>query len=255
MASLVRYVEKQSCEMADKVVLDTEQHINYFLKEYAGLHRERFIRCWLGADDAMALENKAEDRGTARGNDRPFVVHFHGEFQALHGVNYIVEAAALLPEITFRMIGAGMELKGCKDRAAELGVRNIAFYGMVEFSAIPRLIGEADICLGIFGETEKTRLVIPFKVFESLVMGRPVITADTPAIRELFQHRETVYLCKPADPVSLADAIRTLRQDDALRKRIAVNGNALFKATCSPERIGQTMHGIFQRELGSGANC
>jgi len=242
-AAIVRIIERLACQQANLCLLDTNQHIEYFVREYS-LDRNKFRRSFLGADDSISFEftpNKRMDP----------VVQFHGEFQALHGVKFIVEAAKLLPDVKFRMIGAGKELKSCIDYSKEREINNVDFVPPVPYSQIPKYISAATICLGIFGDTEKTQLVIPFKVYEALALGKPVITADTPAIRELLKHKEDVYLCKPANPHDLASAIRVLLEDEILRNKIASNGRQTFVNQCTPRKIGESIAHLCERLLNS----
>jgi len=168
----------------------------------------------------------------------------------LHGVKYIVEAARQLPETKFRMIGSGRELEACISYSRMLKAENVEFIPMVPFETVKSYIKEATICLGIFGETQKAQLVIPIKVYEALAMGKPVITANTPAIRELLTHRKDVFLCNPADSDDLARAILTLLTDADLRKKIATNGHQTFLEQCSPKMIGQDIANLCEEILG-----
>jgi len=95
---------------------------------------------------------------------------------------------------------------------------------------------QADIVLGIFGVTRKTQMVIPNKVYEGLAVGKPVITADTPAICELLSE-ESVYLIPAGNPKALADAILRLRGDANLREKLATNGHAIFTKWATPQVV------------------
>jgi len=237
-ACIVRNIEKKACQLADISLLDTNAHINYFVKEYA-LDRKKFQRSFLGANDVELCQKTKSD-------DHKFLVHFHGEFQALHGTEYIVKAAHLLPDVKFRLIGGGKGLNKCKELVNELNISNIEFIPSVKFDLIPNYIAEASVCLGIFGNTQKAQLVIPFKVYEALAMAKPIITADTPAIRELLTPQEDISLCDAANPESLAAAIDTLRMDQTLRNKIAENGYKTFKEKCSPQAIGHDILKIIE---------
>lgn len=245
-AWLVRFLEKLSCQWADICFLDTEQHIQYFLKEY-GLDKNKFFRSFLGAD------NTRQPITTELNNKKP-IIHFHGEFQALHGTKYIIDAARLLPDVHFRLIGGGMELAERRRQAEQLNLKNITFIPTVQFDEIPDYIAQATICLGLLGETEKVRLVIPFKIFETLCMAKPIITADTSSIRELLTHRHDVYLCEAANSQSLAEAITTLLNDASLRENIARNGYRTFNNRCSPPKIASDILRITQQYLESREN-
>ncbi len=230
-ASIVRYMEKLSCQLSDMVLLDTHEHINYFIKEYS-LDKRKFHRSFLGCDDTIMKQ-------TATPKEDAFLIHFHGEYQALHGTKYIIEAAQLLPDIKFQMVGGGRELEERKKQAHDLGLKNITFIPPVAFFEIPQYMSKANICLGLFGETEKTQLVIPFKVYETLALGKPIITANTPSIKELVTHKENIYLCDCANPKSLAEAITDLKNDPLLREKIAKNGRKIYEEQCSPKIIGE----------------
>ena len=89
-------------------------------------------------------------------------------------------------------------------------------------------MASASVCLGIFGDTEKTQRVIPNKVYEALAIGKPIITADTPAIRELLSE-EAAMLVPAANPRAIADAILALRAEPARRERLANAGAEIFQ--------------------------
>jgi glycosyltransferase involved in cell wall biosynthesis len=230
-AAVIRFLEKLSCQLADACLLDTEQHIEYFVREYH-LDRGKFHRSFVGAEHSEAVCS-----ATQRPDDP--IIHFHGEFQALHGAKFIVEAAKLLPQIKFRMIGSGRELDVCVNYCRTIKADNVEFIPSVPFETLQQYIKEATVCLGIFGETQKTQLVIPIKVYEALAVGKPVITADTPAIRELLTHGKDVFLCNTASSDHLAWAIRTLLVDDDLRNKIAANGHQTYLRKCTPQKIGR----------------
>jgi glycosyltransferase involved in cell wall biosynthesis len=102
-------------------------------------------------------------------------------------------------------------------------------------------IREADLCLGIFGETGKASRVVPNKVYEAMAAGRPVITGDSPAARELLTNGTDCLLCRRGDPEALAEAIMLLRSDEALAERLALAGRRLFQEKASPVMIGRKL--------------
>jgi len=63
-------------------------------------------------------------------------------------------------------------------------------------------------------------------------MQKAVITANTPAINELFKDKENILLCNQADSKDLVEKILLLRNDSKLRGDIADNGYKLFKEKC-----------------------
>jgi len=173
-----------------------------------------------------------------------FLIVFWGYFIPLQGVEYIIKAAKLLEkhqDIQFQIIGKGQEYGKILDFVNKLSIKNINLLGRVSYEALPDYIEKADICLGIFGDTQKTLRVIPNKVYEAIAMKRPVITADTPAARELFTDRENILFCKTADPEDLAKKILELKNNKDLREKIVEGGYKIFKKSATPKIIGKEL--------------
>jgi glycosyltransferase involved in cell wall biosynthesis len=102
-------------------------------------------------------------------------------------------------------------------------------------------IRPADVCLGVFGDSPKAQRVVPIKVFVALAMGKPVITGDSPAAREVLTHGTDAILCEMANPHALAQAILLLKGNRPLREKIAREGYLSFQNKFSPRVIGATV--------------
>lgn len=170
-------------------------------------------------------------------------VCFHGKYIPLQGVEYIIRAAHLLKEedVTFTLIGNGQTFPMVKKLAEELDLANITFVERVPFEQLPGMLRSQDICLGIFGNTAKAARVIPNKIYEAAALGKVIITADTPAIRELFTDGENIILCRRSDPGDIAKKIILLKNDSQLRARIGAGAYRLFKERATPRVIGQSL--------------
>ena len=169
-----------------------------------------------------------------------FLVLFWGSFIPLQGVEYIVKAAKRLEkcsDVQFQIIGRGQEHKKILKLADKLKISNIDFVDRISYEVVPKYIKKADVCLGIFGDTQKTQRVIPNKVYEAIAMEKPVITADTPAARELFIDRKNILFCKTADPEDLAEKILELKNNKDLREKIAKGGYKVFKNYATPRIV------------------
>ncbi|MHB0865507.1 MAG: glycosyltransferase [Minisyncoccota bacterium] len=221
-----------SASLADVVLLDTTTHIDYFAATFR-LPREKFLRVPVGSDEQIFHPHAAP---TAR----EFIVHFHGTFIPLHGIPYIIEAARLLVDepLRFRIVGSGQESRRVRKEADKLGLTNVDFVDSVPLEQLPALIASAQACLGIFGDTAKTMRVVPNKVFEYMSMGKPIITSDSPAVRELFlPSTPPLILVPPADAAALAEALRGLLQEPAQLRRAGEAAAAFSKAHLTPLTI------------------
>ncbi|UZE92303.1 MAG: glycosyltransferase family 4 protein [Methanosarcinales archaeon] len=235
------YLDKISCKLADVVIADTKQHAKYFSKGFA-IPKEKIKVIYIGADDGVFYP-----REVSRQNNK-CIVEFHGSFVPLQGVPYIIKAAKILEKenIIFKIIGKGQTYGEVLKLSKGLKVKNVSFLGWVNYENLPNYIAEADVCLGIFGDTEKAKRVIPNKAFEILAMRKPLITSDSSAVREVLTHEENTLLCEMADPESLAEAILTLKDDEILRSKIAEKGYRLYKERFTPLKIGEEVKGIVE---------
>jgi len=244
LTRLVYLVDKYSCHLADLVLLDTEAHIRHFQRDF-GVRLDKLRRVPVGADEVYC-RGPSPPPPLLAGEGNPFRVVYFGQYIPLHGVNYIVEAAKILeedPGIRFELVGDGQTYGEVSSLAERLQVKNVTFHRMwlSPEDLIAEHITTADVCLGAFGDSPKARRVVPIKVFVALAMGKPVITGDSPAAREMLTHGTDAILCEMADPGALAQAILLLKRNRPLREKIAKEGYASFQNKFSSRVIGATV--------------
>ena len=179
-----------------------------------------------------------------------FVVQYFGTYIPFHGVETVLQAAERLigeEAIRFELIGSGQTYPAVRRWAAEHGLTNVTFIDAhVDPPAIFGIAGRASAFLGVFGDTAKTRYVVPIKVYEGLAMGRPVITAASPALGEFLAPGEDLVTVPPADPAGLADAVARLARSPDECARIAASGRRRVEARLSPARIGRQVREILE---------
>ena len=236
-AKIFFLLDKMVMAMADKIVMETNDHIIERHEEF-GTPRERFTRIFLPADD-----NVLQPRQYSR-TDGAFLVHFHGEFARFHGVKYIVEAARLLADenVRFQIIGTGQDHAECVALAHKYGLTNCNFIDRVPYAKLAHYMAKADVCLGIFGDTKRTLHELTNKVIEAMAMGRPIITTDNAPVRELLHHEESAFLIPPADPQALAKAIRTLKNNPSHCQQLGKNAYAVYCDKCSQKVFSQAFN-------------
>jgi len=149
---------------------------------------------------------------------RPRVL-FHGSsFRALKRVDDAVRALAMVQssrEVLLVLVGDGPERPRVEALARELGMeRRVRFLGpMPHFDD---LLARADLFL-LPSETESFGLA----ALEALASGVPVVASAVGGIREVVKPGATGLLVPPAEPVALADATRSLLEDEPRRLAMA----------------------------------
>ncbi len=232
--------------LSDLILADTKAHKDYYCLKY-GLPSKKIEVLPVGFDDGLFRPIMPEEK------ESRFTVLFFGSFLPLHGVSCILEAAKIVsskePSIQFRLVGSGQTLPLARALAFKLGLSNALFEDWLPQSELPHRIASSDICLGIFGRTEKAKRVVPHKIFQSMGMRKPVITAKTPAVEEFFSHGENIFLVQESNPNLLAQAVLELKRDKDLREGIAEKGYQLVSQKFSPEAIGHTLIKILEKNF------
>ncbi|KKR91465.1 MAG: Group 1 glycosyl transferase [Candidatus Woesebacteria bacterium GW2011_GWA1_41_13b] len=239
------------CVLADLILLDADAHGKYFIKTFH-IRPAKFKTLPVGCDDTIMHPREQNPDGVA---SRPygagketdnFLVHFHGTYIPAQGIPYIIEAAKLLEDmgVEFNIVGKLETYGKAIEFANELGAKNINFLDFMPYEKLAEYMAMADICLGMFGITDKAMRTGAFKLVEGLAMEKPVITAETPAMKEIFTNEENVLFCRPADGRDLAAKIMELKNNENLRNRIAKNGYKLYKEKLTPRALGADLVNI-----------
>jgi glycosyltransferase involved in cell wall biosynthesis len=231
----LRWIEKMACRLPDRLILDTREYARWF-DETHGVPLSRFRFVPTGADDRVFLPASVPIKV-----DNFFHVIYYGTFIPNHGVIYIIEEARLLqkdPAIQFELIGDGPELETAVQLVEQYGLSNVTFVKWLEQQYVAQRVIQADVCLGAFGITPQSMMTIQNKIYEGLAMAKPVITGDSPAVRESFEDGISICLVERTNPGALAEAITRLKSDPDLRTMLATNGHSLFLENYSIAHLG-----------------
>lgn len=227
--------------LPDLVLADTRAHRQYYI-DNCGLRPSKSKIIYLGVPDDIFYPCPLP-------NHQTILVTFFGKYIPLQGVEVIVQAAQLLKQddrIQFELIGTGQTYEAIRSLAHELALPNVSFIEDLPLLQLAQRASHADICLGVFGTTPKASRVIPNKVFQSMALRRPVISADTPAIREIFQPGEHLLTCRAGDPRALVESIRLLIENPSLRRRVADSGSRWIQEQFTMSHIGCDLITVFE---------
>ena len=228
LARLIHLAEWLAVRAADRVLLDTDAHCAYFARRF-GMDDGRFATVRLGVEEQVFYPAPPEASGETPQTGTPQVL-FYGQLAPLHGVDVILRAAELCrhADIHWQLVGKGQLSQELSRLLADRDLHNVHWTPWVPYHRLVQLIHQADVCLGVFGIGPKTQLVVPNKVVQAVAAGRPVITADTAAIRELSWPPHALMLIPPGDAAALANAV--------LQSRLhrAPSGGVAIASACRP---------------------
>jgi glycosyltransferase involved in cell wall biosynthesis len=223
-------IDRAAFRSSDLVVADTEAHAELF----RSLGARRVEVCLVGAEERVFRP------GWTGGG--PFL--FVGKLIPLHGLETILAAARLAPELPIRVVGSGQLEPLLADRPT-----NVEWVPWVDYELLPGELHAAAAALGIFGRSAKAGRVIPNKAFQALACGTPLVTADTPAARELLVDGESALLVPAGDPDALAAALRRLAAEPELGPRLSAGGLGAYRERASEAVLGARWRALLESIL------
>ncbi len=153
-------------------------------------------------------------------------VVYAGRLNHRKGLALALEAAAVLPDILFLLVGSAGD--GPIERLAAAHP-NVRIVGWQPPDRLAAYLFAADILLippSWKPLAEHGSTVLPLKLFLYMAAERPIVAGETPDVQELLTHGRNALLCRPDHAPALADAIRTLASDPALGTRLAATARA-----------------------------
>lgn len=115
------------------------------------------------------------------------------------------------------IVGDGISKQELIEQTKQLGLQeNIQFLG--ERNDVPSLLNEADIFV-----LPSLKDNLPLAVIEAQVSGTPVVISDGGGLSEMVEHGKTGLIAPAGETELLFVHLKTLLEDDLLRKKLAFN--------------------------------
>ncbi len=227
LSKMLFWMERRAYRLSDLVITDTFLNAAYLTKLFS-LPEGRVIALPLTIGQHIYAQSPyyaLEGRCT---------VLFIGTFVPLQGTDVIAMAISLLRNhttIRFRIIGHGQTAESFRKIVEHDSCKNYVWIqDWQDAKTLAAEIRGADICLGIFGTTDKAQRVWPFKNYFYMSIGRPIITGDTVCARELGRQANSApFVMTPTgNPKALAEAILSLAEDVEARETYARSGRSFY---------------------------
>lgn len=227
LSILLQRIEKKAYSFADLIIVDTPQNASYLCNEFT-LPESKVV------DVPLSTDEENFQLHPYLPNARVCRVLFIGTFVPLHGIATILEAAQRLKEnrdIQFMIIGDGQTAASVEEMLDDQSVNLIWDRSWKTPAELANLIHESDICLGIFGTSEKAQRVCPLKLYAYAACGRAIISGDTEWSRYAreglsYEAFETVPV---NDGKALAERINHLASSPEYREQLAENSRRFYE--------------------------
>ncbi|MFN8525923.1 MAG: glycosyltransferase [Chloroflexota bacterium] len=165
------------------------------------------------------------------------------------GLDYLIGAAALVPEAMFLVAGDGPERgrldalvqdRGLSGRVKLLGHRD----------DVPDLLARCDVFV-----LPSLYEGLPLSVLEAMAAARPVVATAVGGTDEAVADGETGLLVPARDSEALASGIRRILGAPALARRLAAAGRERVEREFSATAMVAQVTGLYESALAPGGRC
>lgn len=174
---------------------------------------------------------------------------FIGRLVEWKGVDFLLRALELVPDLRLDIVGTGPERRRLETLSRALAVADrVKFWGEYPDDDLPRRMADADfLVLPSVSVDEMFGMVL----LEAMAAGRPVITTAVPSgVREVNIAGVTGLEVPIRDVNALAHAMRTLAEDAPLRERLGAAGKARVKERFTVGRMAEAHLDLYAKVRG-----
>jgi len=226
---MLEWLERFAYRRADALVSVTNAFVPHLVGPRGGKGPIAVIKN--GVDLALFSHDLAEDAGQrfrrALDLEGKFVAAYVGTHGMAHGLDVILEAAAMLrdePDIAFLLVGDGSERERLAAAAGERRLRNVHIVGQRPKADMPAIWQATDASLVLLRRLDTYKSVLPSKMFEAMAMRRPIILGVEGEARELLDEAGAGIGIVPESAGQLAAAVRTLASDSDRARSLGAAG-------------------------------
>ena len=162
------------------------------------------------------------------------------------GFEYLIEAMAELPDVRLLLGGEGPLTGKLRQHADRLGLAaRVTFLGRIPDEQLADFYFACDVfCMPSVELSEAFGIV----QVEAMACGRPVVCCELHnGVNYVNRHEVTGLVVPPRQPGALADALRRLLQDAALRQRLGNAASERVRGEFSLERQCEAMLAVYRR--------
>jgi colanic acid biosynthesis glycosyl transferase WcaI len=220
-----------------------------------GFEERRLVFLPNGADTDLF---RPGDGAAPAAPGRPFTLLYAGTHGLVHGMDALLDAAEMLrgENVVFRFVGDGVARDALMRSAGERGLTHCTFEPSVSPEALVGLLHEADACVATTRASAFAGETIPVKLFDYLACGCPVVAAVRGDAAAVVEASGGGLVVEPENGAAIAAAVRSLRDDPALRERLAASGPAFIAREHSRRALGErfvrTLEDVLREQRGRG---
>lgn len=238
--------ERWMYRTADTIVVVSDAFVNHVQARAPGRPRSQVPVITNGVDLERFTGAVPNAAVRAAGNGKPIAL-YAGTHGVAQGLEVVVDAAKLVPEVHFVFIGEGAAKADLKKRS--YGLDNITFMPGVQRDQMPGIYAAADACLVPLRDLDILRTVIPSKLFEIWAMERAVVLGGRGTAAGLVEASGGGVVVEPENPEALGAALRDLFADASAAETLGKTGRAHVEAFYDRDKLAARYLDVMQETV------
>jgi glycosyltransferase involved in cell wall biosynthesis len=184
------------------------------------------------------------------GLDGKTVVLYAGTFHRHKGVDDLIRAVQSLDrkDVRLLLVGGTMTGKEAEEYKKITGEETI-FVGEVPQTEIPEFIAACDVYAIPTKDTLQGRAGTPAKIFEGMLMGKPILATALADIPKILENGKLGYLAKAGDVKSLADGLEKMIESRSKIRKMAQRAQKAYWSKYCFKKKAETIRSIYRRVM------
>jgi len=251
LKALAKWSENYVWKNADGVLPVTDVLAGYIKDVGVPAQRIQVIANGIDLEKFNEIPDTAEAKAKLNLADK-FVLGFTGFVREWHGLENVLDyiAAHRNKNMHLLLVGDGPAKLSLQQRAKALGIDNqLTITGIVARERILDYVAAFDVAL----QPDVVAYASPLKLFEYMILARVIVAPNSANIREVLSDGENALLFDNTKKNGLIEAIDTVCQDQALRKKISHNARQTifdrnFTWDSNAEKVERLFTGLLSTE-------
>ncbi len=216
-------------------------HVAHFLA-LTEFQKRKLVEYGFPEDKISVIPNMvhAIPESSQQNDSLPGYVAYAGRLSEEKGIDLIIEAARLLPEIPFKLAGNGA------DEFRDIAPVNVEFLGYVSKERLPEFYAGCHLAVMASRWYEGFPTVLP----ELMCMRKAVIVPDVGGFPEIIQDNFNGLLFRAGDIKDLAGKIKVLFENNSMRDTFTNNGYNKYKDNYTPMVYYSRLMKIYNETIG-----
>lgn len=178
-------------------------------------------------DESISLTDRSLNRGGV-----PFTIFFAGVLTQGRDFETVIRAAKEVGDIQIDLAGFGCD----EDKVRSMSEResHVTFLGRLPYNEVIRRTLQSDLLFALYDPgVPNNRYASPNKLFEAMMCGKPILVSDETSMAEIVRKEDCGVVVPYRDVSAIKHAIRMLRSDPTLCKRLGENGRRAYETKYS----------------------